>query len=300
MMGSAIGELAAAAKVPLVCAASDEGTIQIWNLSNQEKIGEIAVRFAFGARNLAVHPGAESLVTGISKANGTILGYRMSSGQLMWQKNRMRYPARIRFAPSGEYLFCTLDNNRVERVDARTGNTTELLQNTVQYIEGPAGHALRIPAADSSYLLRHDEHEVSFPKLTFAVLDVSFGTNSLCITESGGPVRCLDYLSGAERWRYTPPEGSHALTLHYNGRDGFFYGIVWQYEKGNFRHLLRFEGETGQPSHVRDLNSWEEVFSEATQQLVTSSGEIIDLSSGEVAGQLAFPSKEYPDRFALT
>jgi hypothetical protein len=38
-----------------------------------------------------------------------------------------------------------------------------------------------------------------------------------------------------------------------------------------------------------------EVFSAATEQLVTSSGEIIDLSSGATVGDLSSPQKEYLD-----
>lgn len=298
MTGSAIRELAAARTAPLVCAAFDEATIQVWDLSTQRKTGEFAARFASGGGNLALHPGGDSVVTGVSRKNGTIASYKVPGGEPMWLHDRLAYPAKIGFGSSGDSLFCTLDNRRVQRFDTRTGDKTELLQKTVQYIEGPDGHALTAASGGDYFLGK--EQAIPIPKLTFAILDVAFGGDCLCISESTGPVRCIDYRSGTERWRYTPPEGSHALTLHYNGRDGFFYGVVWHYEKGHFRYLVRFDAETGQESRMRNLKSWEERFSEAAQQLVTSSGELIDLSTGEVAGELAFPIKEYPDRLVLT
>ena len=298
MIGSEIRELSAARTVPLICAGFDESTIQVWDLLTQQKIGEFAARFAFGAKNLAVHPGGESVVTGISAKNGSIASYQVPGGGPMWLRVRMPYPGRIRFSQSGQDLSYTLHNRTVERADAHTGGTTEVLQDTVRYFEGPNGYALTAPTA-SSYLLLSG-HEIPIPKLSFAVLDVAFGADHLCLTESEGPVRCVSYLTGTEHWKYTPPEGSHVLSLYYNRLDGFFYGVLWHYEKGHFRYLVRFDTETGKPTRVQSLNSWEETFSEATQQLVTSAGEIIDLSSGEIVGELAFPRKEYPDRFTVT
>jgi hypothetical protein len=298
MIGSAIRELSAARTVPLICAGFVESTVQIWDLLTQEKTGEFAARFDFGSRSFAMHPAGESIVTGISARNGDVACYKVPGGELIWLRNRIRYSGQIRFSQSGKHVLFTVDNRRIERVDALTGRTTEVLKDTVHYIEGPNGYALTVPRSASTYLLR-SEHEIPIPQLTFAVLDVAFGADRLCITESGGPARCLGYLTGAEHWRYTPAEGSHVLKLHYNRLDGFFYGVVWHYEKGQFRYLARFDPETGQPIRLRSLSSWEEVFSEATQQCVTSSGEIIDLSSGEIAGELAFPLKEYPDRFTL-
>jgi len=299
MIGSAIRELSAARTVPLICAGFVESTVQIWDLLTQQKTGEFAAHFEFGSTNLALHPGGESVVTGISAKRGSIASYKVPNGELIWLRDRLPDPGRIRFSQSGKHVSFSFNTRRIERVDALTGNTTEVLRQIDHYIEGPNGYALTVPSTGSTYLLRK-EHEIPIPKLTFAVLDVAFGPDRLCITESTGPVRCLDYLTGAEHWRYTPLEGSHVLGLHYNRLDDFFYGVVWHYEKGQFRYLARFDAETSQPTRLRSLSSWEEVFSEATQQLVTSSGEIIDLSSGEIAGELAFPRKEYPDRFTVT
>jgi hypothetical protein len=46
---------------------------------------------------------------------------------------------------------------------------------------------------------------------------------------------------------------------------------------------------------VCDLDSWDVAFVDATDQLVTSSGEIRDLSDGALVGRLSFPLREYPD-----
>jgi len=236
MIGSAIRELSAARTVPLICAGFVESTIQIWDLLTQQKTGEFAARFEFGSRSLATHPGGESVVTGNATKNGSVASYTVPGGELIWLRDRLSEPARIRFSQSGKLVSFSVNPRRIERVDARTGSTTEVLQQIVHYVEGPNGYALTVPSSGSNYLLR-SEHAIPIPKLTFAVLDVAFGADHLCITESTGPVRCLSYLSGAEHWRYTPSEGSHVLSLHYNRLDGFFYGVVRHYEKGQLRYL---------------------------------------------------------------
>lgn len=298
MKASAIKELAAARRVPLICAAFNEGTVQTWDLLTRKKTGAFAASFASGARNLSIHPSGESVVTGVSSRKGKIASYKTSSGERMWLQDQLPYPARIRFGSSEEHVFCTVDNRRVDRIDARTGSKTGVFQNTSLYVEGPNGRAFTSPSSGPDYLLRNGA-AIPIPKLTSYLLDVAFGVDRLCITESRGPLRCLSSRTGEEHWRYTPPDGSHALTLHFNRLDGCFYGVVWHYEKNHFRYLLRFDAETGKFSSVRNLNSWEEAFSEATQQLVTSSGEIIDLSNGEAIGELDFPLQEYPDRPGL-
>jgi hypothetical protein len=184
----------------------------------------------------------------------------------------------------------------LETADARSGLTVELRDRTGECIYGPNENVLMVLSSGKSYLICHRGVEVLVPKLTFALLDAAFSATSVCITESGGPVRCIDCLTGDELWRHTPPVDSHALRLHYNRADGFFYGVVWHYEKGQFRHLVRFDSETGQNTLVRALDSWEEEFSEATQRLVTAGGDIIDLAGGDIVGKLAFPLIEYPDR----
>jgi len=175
-----------------------------------------------------------------------------------------------------------------------------VLRRTDRYIVGSKyDHALLTGRSRGDYVIVQRDHKVWIPKLTFAILSVAFTPGTACITESGGPVRCVDCASGKELWRHTPPTDSHILDLHYNALDGFVYGVAWHYQRGEFRYLVRLDSETGKATRVRDLKSWVEVFSDATEQLVTSSGEIIDLSSGEAVGQLCFPQREYPDSLTV-
>lgn len=293
-IGSAIRELAAARTTPTICAAFVETVVQVWDIATQSQTGECLARYSFGASNLAMHPDGHSFVTGLAAGKDGLDMYKAPDAALLWRRERMSHPHSLRFAPSGKQLSCTTHNSRVvERIDAATGATFQVIRDAKGYIESAHGCVLIIPKSKPNYLLLC-EQEVPIPKLTFAALDVAFTEDAVCLTESGGPVRFIDLATGAERWRYEPPSGSHILRFHYSDRDGFLYGILWHYKKGLFRNLVRFDAQTGQSTNICKLDSWNEAFLECTHQLVTTSGDIIDLSTGRVVGRLAFPQKQYP------
>jgi hypothetical protein len=210
------------------------------------------------------------------------------SGRALWTRKGIPYPASLRFSNHGDCVSWKLDNRQAQLADALTGQIVETYQDRKQQFDGPNGHALIVPLSGAKYLIGGPKY-TSIPRLTFAILDVAFGTDTLCVTESGGPVRCVDGTSGIEKWRYEPPEGSHVLKLYFDDIAECCYGVLWHYEKGQFRHLIRLNAKTGRATHLRDLTSFAEAFAPATRQLVTSAGELIDLSNGQLVGKLEFP-----------
>jgi outer membrane protein assembly factor BamB len=299
MIGSAIRELCAARNIPLVAAAFYEGRLQVWDLASREMTSEFSARFAWGAQALSMNAAGDLALTGISAKRGSITAHRVPCGEVVWHRQNVPYCAYLRFDHDGGVSF-TRDLKTVERLDPGTGATIEVLGQTARYIDGPKGHVLLAPSIRSNFEIVRGEHRVSVAKTSFGLLDAAFGPNTVCISESGGPIRCLDCLTGTELWRYTPSNGSHATRLYYSPVDASFYAVIWHYDRNLFRHLVRFDSGTGQSSRVCDLTSWDEVFCAATAQVVTASGDIIDLSSGEVVGQLGFPKIEYPDPTTTT
>ena len=99
----------------------------------------------------------------------------------------------------------------------------------------------------------------------------------------------------ALKWQFDPGTYSLVARLHYSPRLDALFGVLRHFNKG-FSSLVRFEFTNGVVERLCDLDFWEEAFVDATDQLVTSSGEIRDLSNGALSGRLAFPLKEYPDK----
>jgi hypothetical protein len=122
---------------------------------------------------------------------------------------------------------------------------------------------------------------------TFAVLAVAFSPISVCISESGGPVRCLETARGSEIWRYTPPPGVHVLSLEYSCAADCFYGVEWPYAQSGVKNLVRFESKSGQESTVAQIGEpAETTFCMAGEFLLTSLGQLIHLETGETVRRI--------------
>lgn len=216
MMGSAIREMAAARSAPLIAAAFYEAHAQIWDLDCQRMQAEFPIRFRTGSASLTMHPDGEFIVAGLSAKRGSVTAYT-TNGATMWRRDEIEEGGFLSFDRSGRRVSFTRGGREsVERVDARSGVTVEILEHIDRYVDGPDDYVLLSSSPGPNYLIAQHEHKVSVPKLTFGLLDAAFSPSTVCITESGGPVRCVGSLTGAELWRYTPPNGSHVLNLHYN------------------------------------------------------------------------------------
>lgn len=295
MRASAIRELAASKSPQWVAAAFFERTVQIWDLKAQEKISEFPTVFCMGAKNLAFAPLGGILVAGLSTPRGRVAAYEVPSGKKLWEQ-RLVYPSWLRFDPSGKSVLCTRNRRSVLRIEINTGTIVETIDATMQYIEESDGDALSVPSKDKDPIrLTRSGRTFELFQPSFRVLDAKFSPSSVCLSEASGPVRCFSRLDGKSIWTFTPDAKAHVVKLHYSARMDAFFGVLGNFESRPFRTLIRFEPTSGEYKRICDFDSWEEVFLDTTHQLVTSAGEIRDLSNGELVGRLALPLREYPD-----
>jgi WD40 repeat protein len=289
MLRSVIREFAVSKDPQRLAAAHFEKTIQIWDLDSQKLISEFPTIFCSGARNLALAPDARMLVAGLSKPRGKVVAYEVQTGKELWER-KFVYPSSLRFEPTGQFVVCSEDRSLVLHLDANTGATVQSTKGISQYIEGPQGVTLSAPAKRSDPLrLIAGEHSVQIDRLGFAVLDAAFSPHCLCLTEAKGPVRCISYRDGGFRWVFDPSRDGHVVRLHYSQSVDAFFGVLFSFNGQGSRHLLRFDVVTGDYERICKLDSWEEVFLTTRDRIVTSAGEIRNLSNGELVGQLAFP-----------
>jgi outer membrane protein assembly factor BamB len=297
MIASAIREFGLSRDGRWMAAGHFEKQIELWDLSQQRKVTQLLAIFTSGASTLVVPPHGQSVIAGSSR-RGELAAYRIPDGTILWHRKLLNTPSKLRYSDIGETLFCSMRRRTdVERIDPSTGETIEVIRGVEQYWEDRYGRVFFVPHRGSLYLLRDSRRElkVEVDRLTFALLDRAFAPDCFCLSESGGPVRCIDALTGGLRWRFDPDKGSHVLSLYYSERAGFYYGVLRQYEDGLYRRLLRFSKETGEWEVICELDSWEDAFIPGHDQLVTSAGLLIDLTTGKTVAQLEFPQKEYPD-----
>jgi WD40 repeat protein len=297
MIASAIREFAASTNPIYVAAAFLEETVQIWDLKSCERIGEIPTIFCSGATNLAIAPTGGVLVAGLSKSRGSVAAYDIPNGKKIWEQ-RFVYPSSLRFSLSGQSVLCTQNRRTVSRLDVNTGAVLEVSEGIRRLVEAESGDWLSVPAeggGDPTRIFSAGHiFDIGGPKI--AGLDARFSPHSICLSEVRGPVRCISRSDGKLQWMFDPGSDSQVVRLYYSRRMDAFWGILWNCVKGGPRTLLKFDALSGVVVRLCEFDSWEEVFLEEVDQLVTSEGEIRDLANGELIGKLAFPHIEYPDQ----
>jgi hypothetical protein len=294
MRDSAIRTTVAARSAPIAAAALFKRTVQIWNWNTGQRLSEIETVFDFGGHRLTISPTGDTVFAASWKKGkkGGVACYDSRSGEQIWQRTDLRQVGGLRFSAQSDIVWCEIGRRPLHRLDAKTGSTVETLRGILDAFDSPLSpHRLHIRKTDFQII---GSRTIRVPKLTFGLLDAGFGPDSLCLSEAGGPVRCLDLEGGNERWRYVPPADHHVLELSSQAGE-FFYGVQWEYEHGGPVTLIRLSRESGACSTVCHLHSYPDACSFGPGVIVTSSGDVVSLSDGSVIRPLVFPTSEYPD-----
>jgi hypothetical protein len=295
MLDSAIRTISIARCSPIAAAALFEKKVQIWNFATAELVSELDTVFEFGGDRLAVNPGGEYCLAASFRTGqkGGVACYEVQSGRKVWHRTDLRRVQGVRFSSAGEKIWCRVEGGPIQTLDTHTGLTLDSLRKVREVFDSPfTTHLLHVPQGD--YVIVGSTR-VRVPRITFAILDVTFSPDALCLSEANGPVRCLDLKAAEERWRYLPPSGSHVLGLSYQA-DQSFYGVQWAYESGGPVMLLQFSQSTGVARNICILKSFPDAFGFGSGNVVASSGDVVSLPTGSIVRQLLFPMKDYPDR----
>jgi WD40 repeat protein len=297
MRASAIRCMAASKRSSRVAAALFESQVQIWDVETGKLIKEFETVFSFGGSRLTLGPLGERCIAAAWKAgkDGGVACYDTNTGMLVWHRQDLKQTQRVRFSPGGESAWCVPDSGPTKLLDSANGKTLDALTGVRDIFDSAYSAELLLVKRKRIYILTK-EKTLQVPRLTFALLDVAFGPQTIAISESAGPVRCLDSSTGNELWRQSPGKQIHYLRVWYRQTDGNFYGVPWDFRTGSFRSLVRLDANSGKPTVVCSLHSWDEVYCTKSDRLITSNGEVINLSDGKRLHQLQFPETDYPDR----
>jgi hypothetical protein len=297
MRASATQCMAASKRSPRVAAAMFAHQVQIWDIETGAVVNEFETVFSFGGPRLTLDPLGERCIAAAWKAgkHGGVACYETNTGKLIWHRRDLRQTQRVRFAPGGEAAWCVPDSGPTKLLDAANGKTLDALTGLKDIFDSEHSADLLLEKRKRNYILRK-EKTLQIPRLTFAILDVAFGPKSLAISESGGPLRCIDSSTGTELWRQSPGKQIHFLSAWHRQTDQTFYGVQWDFWTGSLRSLVRLDANSGEANVICQLNSWEEVYCPKLDRIITSNGEVLNLSDRRILHRLQFPQKDYPDR----
>jgi hypothetical protein len=260
---------------------------------------EFAAVYLSGARNLALAPDAGILVTGLSGASGVVAAYEVPSGKKLWQRKSLNYPSLLQFDSTGQSIFCTVNDRRsLLRLEVGSGTTLEEIKGISRRIEGPYGATLIVPSRKSKnpYLLTAGKQTFDIGPAGFTLHYATFSPHSVCLSEPRVPIRCISCENGNLQWTFDPSADSGAVIQHYSPKLNAFFGVLINRKTRRIpTRLVRFDVTSGVCEQLCDLDwdAWDVAFLDVADQLVTTSGEIRNLSDGALVGRLAFPQREY-------
>jgi hypothetical protein len=120
----------------------------------------------------------------------------------------------------------------------------------------------------------------SIERSSFAFLSAAFAPSQIAVSEAGGDVRCFELRDSSTAWTFKPQAGVHCLDLAYSTDHDAFCGILWPYEVGGDKELVRFNAD-GSASLIANIGRpTETAFEPTTPTLVTSDRKLINVSTG--------------------
>ncbi len=236
--------------------------------------------FDFGGRRLALSDELDAVLAAAYHVHGLAL-YSCNTGRELWRRRNIKKVQRIALSGDGLAAYCGREGAPLAVVDLRTGETIRVVRGAqalhdsrydgVQFLDGTRPQVLESAGRRRFFVDR----------TTFAFLHVTFAPGLLAVSESGGPVRCLDIASGHERWRYQPTTGRHVLRLGYREAEPSLLGVEWSFEKGGAKRFLRWSLDSGALIGSRDIGEPVDCcFALAGEVIATTRGEVLDVATG--------------------
>jgi WD40 repeat protein len=274
-----IRNIAAARDVPIVAIGAWEHEVELWDAASAIRIATFKTALDSGGRRLVVSHDGTRIAAAAYREHGVSV-FDAWSGRVVWTRKDLQGIQILTWSRDGSRLYCGLEVDILHEIDLATGKTLEKLTNVRTRVDSPFDNAFLL---DGKRLKVHSTSGLSFlpRRETFCVLDAVFGPNVLAISESGGSIRVFSLESGVEVARYKPPSGVHALQLGYVAGSGDYFALLWSYQDGGSKSLVRLDISDGSVNMVADLGQPAATeFSANLNSMVCSTGELVDLHSG--------------------
>jgi outer membrane protein assembly factor BamB len=279
-----------------VILAAFERDVVIHDLVDGSRSGVIKTTFDFGGRRLALSDEVDGLLAAAYQIRGLAL-YCAKSGREIWRRKDLKRIQKITLSRDGLTAYCGVEEASLVAVDVRSGDTKFKMRAAESVYDSPfdpikvveirrpivrdtAGRQLE---RSGRAIIQDDAGKPLFRlrRESGGTLDATFAPGLFFLAEVGGPLRCFDLRSGAEKWRYQNPEGSHYLHIGYCGETHTLFGIEWPYEHGGPKTLRCHCADDGEFRGSRDLGEAVTFgFALGGKVLVTSDGEVRALRAG--------------------
>ena len=285
-----IRQLAPSWSGPKAALAEEACTVHVCDIVAGTQLTTFNTVLDFGGRRLAITSDGKTVVAGAYYIEG-IAGYSTADGTEIWRRKDLKKVQYIRFSLDDDKIYCGFEGKSFAVLRAATGRTITTWRGVKDVWESPF-EPIRLVERRSLDLETNDGHKIaSIPRATFGVLSLAFAPSLLCVSESTGPIRCLDTQQGQELWRFALPE-QHFLKVGYNEHAASFVGDCWPYQRGGPDRLYRFEPRSGAATELGELGSPTcmnptSAFCLRGSTVLLSDGRVLDSATGDLVRKLA-------------
>jgi outer membrane protein assembly factor BamB len=276
-----------------IAAAESKRIVHVWDVAVARHIATFDTTLDFGGDRLGITSDGQRCIVGSYHRYG-VAAYDSETGREQWRRKELKKVQKVHISHDNQLVFCGFSGRSGQFLRSESGETEIVLHDVREVHESPYAPIILVCGDEADFLLlRYPSCEqfARFRRATFALLDAAFAPGKICVTESTGPIRCFDVVTGEMCWRVIHKQGEHALKVGYSESDACFYCVIRPYQHGGNRRLHRLDANSGSQEFVADLgDSHEEAFCLRGSHLVDSHGRVWNLATGTISNVLEFPA----------
>jgi len=262
-----------------------EHSVSLWDLQTLSHQRTLETTFDC---SLALNDDASILYTTAVRWKG-VAAYCTSDGSEIWRRTDLGGRS-IRISKDQKLLYC-FGNKSCEILNRLTGKSKRLFRGVHDLWECPTDEILFLEKKGKFDIQNSaTKTPCKVPRCSFATLDVAFSSDRIFVSESRGPLRCLDLRNGKELWRDVPPDDEHYLQIAFAPAAHRLVAVRWNTRGGPHR-IFHFRPDNGDQTHVADVESGlDSLFCLDGTVLVTLEGRVYDAATGALLATLPFAS----------
>lgn len=185
---------------PHVALGAFERQVEVWNYQSGQRVSAFDTVLSFGGQRLAISKDGDRVLAAAWARYG-LACYDAETGKLIWQRRDLKKVQAITLSKDGASAFCGIDSRPCLSIAISNGIEHRSFRGARHRVESSNSEFAVVDRARPEVFGPDGRRRFKIVRTTFAVLAWAICSQSLLLSEAGGPVRCLDLPTGEELWR---------------------------------------------------------------------------------------------------